>query len=88
MTLNDLDGPSGAYDAGDCAGLLSGHKIGIFACLGIGSALGFLGGMLLGKRKGEARGLALGLELGRTEAVAAMAAPRSWRQLWRREVAA
>jgi hypothetical protein len=56
--------------------------------MAIGSGLGFLGGMLIGKKQGEARGLAMGLEIGRTEATAAMRAPRSWRWFWRRERAA
>jgi hypothetical protein len=86
--VNDLDQASETYAADNGGGRLTKGTMGMLASMAIGSGLGFLGGMLIGKKQGEARGLAMGLEIGRTEATAAMIAPRSWRWFWRRERAA
>jgi hypothetical protein len=63
-------------------------KPGLLLSIGVSAGLGILGGLLIGRKVGEARGLAAGLELGRLEAAAAIAQPRPWRRLWRREAAA
>src|SRR5688572_22547678 len=80
IMVNDLDYAGESNRAAVCAGRLPGGKPGMLLSMAVGWGLGLSIGMLLGKKKGEARGLALGLELGRTEAVASLAAPPTWRR--------
>jgi hypothetical protein len=86
--VNDFDNAEETYTVDNGAGRLPTGGITVLVGMAIASGLAFLGGMLIGKKKGEARGLAIGLELGRTEATAALVAPRPWQRLWRREAAA